>query len=126
DEPAVIGEAAVQTQPLVDVYDTVLMPALSYAKEDRQRGILTAADVQDLIQATREIVEDLATHPSGVAPEVDATAEEDGAARVSVGPLPVLGCPARDDIDRLAVRMLEQVCDPTRVAVALLPPRLLP
>jgi len=126
DEAAVIVEAAVQTQPLVDVYDTVLIPALSYAKEDRQRGILTATDVQDLVQATREIVEDLATHPAGATPEVDATAEEDGVAGVPVVPLPVLGCPARDDIDALAVRLLEQVCDPTRVAVALLPPRLLP
>ena len=126
DEAAVIVEAAVQTQPLVDVYDTVLLPALSYAKEDRQRGLLTAADVQEMVQATREIVEDLATHPSGAAPAVDASAEEDGAAGVPVVPLPVLGCPARDDLDALAVRLLEQVCDPTRVAVALLPPRLLP
>jgi hypothetical protein len=126
DEAAVIVEVALQTQPLLDVYDTVLLPALSYAKEDRQQGILTATDVQEMVQATREIVEDLATHPSGATPEVDARAEEDGAARVPVGPLPVLACPARDDIDALAVRLLEQVCDPTRVAVALLPPRLLP
>src|SRR4029450_3944808 len=125
-DAALSVEWAVQPQPLVDVYHTVLMPALSYAKEDRQRGILTTTDVQDLVQATREIVEDLATHPSGAAPAVDARAEEDGVAGVPVGPLPMLGCPARDDIDALAVRLLEQVCDPPRVAVTLLPPRLLP
>ena len=126
DEAAVIVEAALQTQPLVDVYDTVLLPALSYAKEDRQRGILTATDVQDMVQATREIVEDLATHPSGAALDAGVTAEEHGAARVPGVPVPLLGCPARDDIDALAVRMLQQTCDPTRVAVDLLPPRLLP
>jgi predicted PurR-regulated permease PerM len=126
DEAAVIVEAALQTQPLLDVYDTVLLPALSYAKEDRQRGILTATDVQELVQATREIVEDVATHLSGAAPEMDAMAEEDGATRVPCGPLPLLGCPARDDIDALALRLLQQACDPTRVAVDLLPPRLLP
>jgi len=122
----VIVEAALQTQPLLDVYDTVLLPALSYAKEDRQRGILTATDVQEMVQATREIVEDLATHPSAAAPDVDATAEEDGAARVPLVPIPLLGCPARDDIDALALRLLQQACDPTRVAIDLLPPRLLP
>ena len=95
DEAAVIVEAALQTQPLADVYDTVLIPALSYAKEDRQRGILTATDVQDLVQATREIVEDLATHPSGAALDAGVTAEEHGAARVPGVPVPLLGCPAR-------------------------------
>src|SRR4030095_1214771 len=50
DESAVIVETALQTQPLVDVYDTVLLPALSYAKEDRQAGLLTAAGVQDAVQ----------------------------------------------------------------------------
>jgi predicted PurR-regulated permease PerM len=126
DEAAVIVEAALQTQPLVDVYDTVLLPALSYAKEDRQRGILTAADVQDLVQATREIVEDLATHPAAAAPDASAAAAAAGAPRVPLVPVPLLGCPARDDVDALALRMLQQACDPTCAAVDLLPPRQLP
>jgi hypothetical protein len=78
------------------------------------------------VQATREIVEDLATHPPAVAPDAGGTAEENGAPHVPLVPVPLLGCPARDDIDALAVRMLQQVCAPTRVAVDLLPPRLLP
>jgi len=123
DEATVIVEAALQTQPLVDVYDTVLLPALSYAKEDRQRDILTDADVQAIVQATREIVEDLATHPSAAASEALAAAEEDEAPRLPLVPVPLLGCPARDDVDALAVRMLQQACDPTRIAVDLLPPR---
>ena len=125
DEATVIVEAALQTQPLVDVYDTVLLPALSYAKADRQRGLLTDEDVQALLQATREMVEDLATHPSAAASAARAAAEEDGAHRVPLVPVPLLGCPARDEVDVLAMRMLQQACDPTRVAVDLLPPRLL-
>src|SRR4029450_13863695 len=125
-DAALSVEWAVQPQPLADVYHTVLMPALSYAKEDRQRGILTATDVQDLVQATREIVEDLAMHPSGAALDAGGPAAEHGAARVPGVPVPLLGCPARDDVDALAVRMLQQACDPRRIAVDLLPPRLLP
>jgi predicted PurR-regulated permease PerM len=125
DEATVIVEAALQTQPLVDVYDTVLLPALSYAKADRQGGLLTDEDVQALLQATREIVEDLATHPSAAAAAARTAAEEDGAHRVPLVPVPLLGCPARDEVDALAMRMLQQACDPTRVAVDLLPPRLL-
>jgi predicted PurR-regulated permease PerM len=123
DEATVIVEAALETQPLVDVYDTVLLPALSYAKADRQGGILTDADVQAIVQATREIVEDLATHPSAAASEALAAAEEDAAPRLPRVPVPLLGCPARDDVDALAVRMLQQACDPTRVTIDLLPPR---
>ena len=123
DDATVIVEAALQTQPLVDVYDTVLLPALSYAKADRQGGLLTDEDVQALLQATREIVEDLATHPSAAA--ALAAMEEDAAPRLPRVPIPLLGYPARDDVDGLAVRMLQQACDPTRVAVDLLPPRLL-
>jgi len=126
DEAAMIVEAALQNQPRVDVYDTVLLPALSYAKEDRQRGILTATDVQEMIQATREIVEDLATHPSAAVPDAEAATEEAGAPRVPFVPISLLGCPARDDIDALALRLLQQTCDPTRVVVDLLSPRLLP
>jgi hypothetical protein len=123
DEATVIVEAALETQPLVDVYDTILLPALSYTKEDRQQGLLTDEDVQAIVQATREIVEDLATHPSAAASEALAAAEEDEAPSVPRVPVPLLGCPARDDVDGLAVRMLQQACDPTRVAIDLLPPR---
>ena len=125
DEAAVIVEAALETQPLVEVYDTVLLPALAYAREDRQRGSLTDADVQEMVQATREIVEDLATHPSAPVSAAHAAAEEDAALALPRVPVPVLGCPARGDVDALALRMLQQACDPTRVAIDLLPPRLL-
>jgi predicted PurR-regulated permease PerM len=124
DAATAIVEAALQTQTLVDVYDTVLVPALSYAKEDQRRDILTDEDVQRIVQATREIVEDLAPPPSPAASEAPAAAE-DGAPRVPRVPVPLLGCPARDDIDALAVRMFQQACDPTRAAVELLTPRLL-
>jgi predicted PurR-regulated permease PerM len=93
DEATVIVEAALQTQPLVDVYDTVLLPALSYAKADRQGGLLTDEDVQALLQATREIVEDLATHPSAAAAAARTAAEEDGAHRVPLVPVPCWGAP---------------------------------
>jgi AI-2E family transporter len=123
DEATGIVEAALQTQPLVAVYDTVLLPALSYAKEDRQRGILSDADVQGIVQTTRELVEDLALHPSASA--VERPAEPDATPPVLLGPVPLLGCPARDDIDELALHMLQQACEPARMTVDLLPPRLL-
>ena len=125
DEATAIVEAALQTEPLVDVYDTVLMPALSYAKQDLERATLTAEDVQSIVQATQEIVEDL-TPPLPLAGSAASAAGENSDPPAPREPVHhIVGCPAHDDIDALALRMLQQVCDPTRYAIELLPPGLL-
>ena len=63
DEAAAIVDKSLKTQTLVEVYDTVLVPALSYAKQDLARDTLTADEAQGIVQATQEIVEDLGTRP---------------------------------------------------------------
>jgi predicted PurR-regulated permease PerM len=124
DEAEALVETALQTQPLIEVYDTVLVPALSYAKQDRQRETLTAEEMQGIVQATREIVEDLDTRPSPAAPEASGEGE-DGSPPAPLAPVRLVGCPARDDIDALALRMFQQTVDPTCAAVELLPAGLL-
>ncbi|HXJ83102.1 MAG TPA: hypothetical protein VMS64_31015 [Candidatus Methylomirabilis sp.] len=49
----------VNTDGRESVYDTVLLPALYYAKQDRDRGLLSEDDAQFVRQATREILENL-------------------------------------------------------------------
>jgi hypothetical protein len=71
------------------VYDAVLLPALESAKRDRARGVLSEEDARFIVSCTREIVEELE-------PADDAGAG--GRARV-------LGCPARDELDELALLM---------------------
>jgi hypothetical protein len=75
DEAAAIVEAALQTQPLVDVYDTVLVSALSYTKQDLERAILTTEEAQSIVQATQEIVEDLTPYLHPVGPEASPAGE---------------------------------------------------
>ena len=53
------------------VYDDFLVPALNYAKRDRERDDLTQSDEEFVFQATREILEDL-----GERREVVTQAEE--------------------------------------------------
>jgi len=125
DEATVIVETALQTQGLIDVYDTMVLPALSYAKEDCQRSILHEGDVQAIVQATRELVVDLATHPAAAGSDALTMPETDTVPRGSRMPVSVVGCPARDDIDVLALSMLQQACTPSCVTIDLLPPRLL-
>jgi hypothetical protein len=124
DEAAAIVDAALQTQTLAEVYDTIVVPALSYTREDLQRHTLTAEEVQGMLQATREIVEDRATALTQAGAEASA-AGEDGAARMPPTTARLVVCPARDDADALAVRMFQQLFDPLYYEVELLAPGLL-
>jgi hypothetical protein len=108
DEAAEIVEEHLKTQTLGEVFDEVLVPALCYAKQDRRHDNLTQDDAEFIFRSTREVVEDLDTRP---------LQDDNGA-----GPLPrarILGCPARDEVDEIALLMFRQLLDPARFDVAL-------
>jgi predicted PurR-regulated permease PerM len=114
DEAIDIVEAYVNTDGRESVYDTVLLPALYYAKQDRDRDLLSEGDAQFVGQATREILEVLA-HDTPAPSKKDP----DG---FSVGDpvdtrIRILGCPARDEADALALEMLRQLLDPARYRI---------
>jgi predicted PurR-regulated permease PerM len=100
DEAIDIVEAYVATDGREPVYDTMLLPALYYAKQDRDRGLLSESDAQFVAQATREILDVLAHDAT---PSVDAPADTR---------FRILGCPARDEADALALEMVGHLLDP--------------
>jgi hypothetical protein len=101
-----IVEAYVNTDGRESVYDTVLLPALYYAKQDCDRGLLSESDAQFVGQATREILDVLAHD----APAPSDPGDQPGTdARVRI-----VGCPARDEADVLALEMVGHLLDPAR------------
>jgi hypothetical protein len=112
DEAAEIVEAYVNADGRESVYDAVLLPALYYAKQDRDRGLLSEGDAQFMGQATREILDVLA-HDAPAPSERDTgdlSVSDPGAdTRVRI-----VGCPARDDADALALEMVRHLLDPAR------------
>jgi predicted PurR-regulated permease PerM len=103
DEAAEIVEQHLKTRTLGEVFDEVLVPALCYAKQDLRNDSLTQDDAQYIFRSTHEVVEDLDTLPPP---------DEDRAA-----PVPrarILGCPARDEVDEIALLMFRQLLDPAR------------
>ena len=58
-EAAEIVEEHLKTHPQEQLFDEVLIPALSHARRDRQLGRLTEDGEQFVFRATREIIEDL-------------------------------------------------------------------
>ena len=104
------------------VYDDLLLPALNYARRDHVHGDLADADERFVQQATREILEDLGERQAATTfAEAAATTLAEAAAPSEEGMKPpapsvvrILGSPARDESDRLALEMLRQVLDPAR------------
>ena len=117
DEATDIVEAYVDADGRESVYDAVLLPALYYAKQDRDRGLLTETDAQFVGQATREILDVLAQDAPA------SSAADTGIASVSEsGPadrVRIVGCPVRDETDALALEMLRRLLDPSRCELEL-------
>jgi hypothetical protein len=127
DEAAELVDEYLQTHTLDEVYDDLLLPALTSAKRDRAQDALTDEDVQFVVQTTRAIVEDLGVRqPHAETPSADAP--ELLAGEVHVVPLPlvrIVACPARDTMDELVLQMFGQLLDPSQIALEIVSPEIL-
>ena len=112
DEAIDIVEAYVDTNGRELVYDTVLLPALYYAKQDHDRGLLSEDDTQFVQQATREVLDVLAQ--DAPAPSEGDTGADLSSSAASDTRVRILGCPARDGADALALEMVRHVLDPAK------------
>jgi predicted PurR-regulated permease PerM len=104
-------------QPLVEVYDTVLIPALALAETHWQLGELNDAkhkfileSLKEMIQERRERQQEMqAKDDTADAQEVDGdTSRADGTISSRVG---ILSLPARNEADEIAAMMLAQVLE---------------
>lgn len=118
DEATQLVLEQVKTSSLEQVYDEILVPALSYLKRDRDRDDLTDDDEQFILQATREIVEDLGERQAAAA--VLATVPIEASEATAPVRVHVLACPGHDEADRLALEMFRQLLDPARWDVEVL------
>ena len=122
-EAAEIIEEHLKSHPPEQLYDEVLIPALSYARRDRDLGRVTEDGEQFVIRATREIIEDLDNLKPPSSPEpADAakTATTDQTAPVIAAKFRILGCPAQDEADGLALHMLQQLLDSSKYELEIL------
>jgi predicted PurR-regulated permease PerM len=123
DEAADIVEACANTDGQESVYDALLLPALYYAKQDRDRGLLTEADAQFVARATREIL-DVLTHDAPAPSERDSGGLSGGDPGAD-DRVWIVGCPARDETDALALDMVRRLLDPARYRIEVIGPAML-
>jgi len=115
DEPGAraVLEEYCKAHPAADVHEEVLLPALARVRRDAARGALTAQEAAFIAGAIRRLVD-----------ELDAAAQPAAADEAAIAPpapaLEALGCPARDEVDAAALRMLagRVAADGVRLEVA--------
>jgi len=120
DEAAEILEEHLKDHPIAETYDNVLVPALNYARRDRAFGRLAEDDQQFVYQATREILDDLNGLKPGAFSSSATTAGIEGTFPSAASRFRIVGCPARDDADELALLMFRQLLDPARYEVTII------
>jgi len=122
DEAGEIVEGYLKEHSREDLYDAVLVPALTYVRRDRERDRATEDDEEFALRATREIAEEIA--PLGTTTGVgDAAPVEESFA--SGRKVLVIGCPARGEADKLALLMFRRLLESMRCEIEVLSPEML-
>ena len=105
DEASGVVEAYIQKNGVEKSYDHLLVPALAHAKWARDRGGMTSEDEEFILAATGRLLEDVVFPAQDVLDEREtAKGGEEMKCR-----LLLLGCPAKDAMDELALRMLQRL-----------------
>jgi methylmalonyl-CoA mutase cobalamin-binding subunit len=109
-EAGEILESSLRDMPLEEVYDTVLIPALAMAEEDRQHNDLEEASERFIRRTARELVEELGFREHR---EADWHGFESitPVQRTNPHAMKVMCAPVRDEADELAALMAVQVLE---------------
>jgi hypothetical protein len=96
-------------KPLVELYDSVLIPALSMAEQDRHKGAIDGAREEFLFLSINEMIAEFSEYQLADGSPMEATAPALDAAKPSNAR--VLCLPAHDQADELTAAMLAQLLE---------------
>ncbi len=117
DGATTVVEAALKVRPRADVFDQMLVPALSRAGRDAARGELEESDLLFIRQVIGEILDDLEGTEEISLKTAALSAEGDpGRAngKPASPPFEVVGVAASGTSDALTLRMLAQILAPSK------------
>jgi predicted PurR-regulated permease PerM len=120
DGATAVVEAALKERPRAEVFDQILVPALSRAERDAARGELDESDMTFIRRVIGEILDDLeGSEEISLKTLARSGAEEPGRANGTPAPPPfeVAGVAASGSSDALTLRMLGQMLAPSNCAL---------
>ena len=112
EEATQIAETFLEGKSIADLYDELLIPALTLAEEERHRGGVDETRRQFILQNMRILIEDLAERVTSASsgdgiPANRRTSESPAVAQAKATSQTAVWClPARDEADELAALML--------------------
>ena len=112
EEAEQILESLLEKEPLTKVYDSVLIPALSLAEQDRHRGQIDEHTAGLVFQSAREIADDLFERygESRTADLAAIPTQLEQPASLQTAPRAKIICvPARDEADEVVAMVLSQL-----------------
>lgn len=106
DQATYLAESYLQGKTLQNVYESLLIPALRLAEEDRHSGVIDDRLADFVAQSTRELIEDLGEREN---PEAKESGAEKFLTNSKSAPASIVCIPARDQADELVGIMLTQL-----------------
>jgi hypothetical protein len=102
-------------KPLDEIYETVVVPALSHAEHDRYKDEIDESSKLLMLEGVREMVETLGEIPIEKSEKKESNSDEIGQADLTSeernGPTEIICIPARDDADDVIALMLSQLLE---------------
>ena len=127
EEATQIAEDFLKGKSLEDLYDALIIPALSLAEEDRHQGRMDEAREQFVFKTTRFLIEDLAERSDElIAGNGSLRTREEKLIDAKKSALPgaeltAICIPARDEADEIAAEMLVQLLNKRGLPARALP-----
>ena len=103
-----VVDVFLKTRPLIELYDTVLMPALNMAEQDRHRGAIDVNREEFLFLSINEMIAEFSEIKSESA---EATVDETAEPAKPSHTRRIICLPAHDEADAITAAMLAQVLD---------------
>jgi len=127
-EAAELIDSHIKVGPPETVYDTLMLPALSYAERDRLEQRLSSEEEAAIVEATRELISDasesIRRYTDSQQPAA-APVDSDNAALLGTRePLAVLGYAVNGVNDEVALAMLARLFDGLPVSIEIMGTRL--
>jgi predicted PurR-regulated permease PerM len=108
-EAQTIVDRFLKGRPLIELYDSLLIPALSMAEQDRHKGAIDAAREEFLFLSINEMVFEFSEYQlADSSSEEDAAPIPDAADQLSAR---ILCLPAHDQADEITAAMLSQILE---------------
>ncbi len=111
-----VADRFLEGRSLVDLYDSVLMPALIMTEQDRHKGVLDDVRSSYLFQSATELIAELTDYKSPISG--DAPCDPDS---LSTRTSPMVCVPAGDQADEIAATMFAQLLEQCGHKTLLLP-----